>query len=289
MGYHLDPRMPKPEQCVQRYMLERWAASAARQDFRHLSGRHGVDLWRDAAHRHPHRQCAAGARRQAGRARAGMDAQRRRLPAHLVRTELSRRCLRAAEPRLQGRPAAACARAFGGAAGHRACRFASAAGRDRAQGIARDRGARRRGTADRRHDCAWCRCAGIERRHAAGARARHRAVGPAVDHLHLRHDRPVQGRAVVLCPPLQHGGVGAVPQRRRPLHAQPADVPFGRRHAGHRDADPWRLDLGGRRLQHRILLADRQEDRHHHHDPARRDGRLPARSVRRRRTTRTIR
>jgi crotonobetaine/carnitine-CoA ligase len=26
MGYHLDPRMPKPEQCVQRYMLERWAA-----------------------------------------------------------------------------------------------------------------------------------------------------------------------------------------------------------------------------------------------------------------------
>ena len=27
MGYHLDPRMPKPEQCVQRYMLERWAAA----------------------------------------------------------------------------------------------------------------------------------------------------------------------------------------------------------------------------------------------------------------------
>jgi len=26
MGYHLDPRMPKPEACVQRYMLERWAA-----------------------------------------------------------------------------------------------------------------------------------------------------------------------------------------------------------------------------------------------------------------------
>src|SRR5690349_18930712 len=25
MAYHLDPRMPTPEQCVQRYMLERWA------------------------------------------------------------------------------------------------------------------------------------------------------------------------------------------------------------------------------------------------------------------------
>jgi carnitine-CoA ligase len=25
MSYHLDPRMPKPEQCVQRYMIERWA------------------------------------------------------------------------------------------------------------------------------------------------------------------------------------------------------------------------------------------------------------------------
>lgn len=26
MDYHIDPRMPPPEQCVQRYMLERWAA-----------------------------------------------------------------------------------------------------------------------------------------------------------------------------------------------------------------------------------------------------------------------
>jgi crotonobetaine/carnitine-CoA ligase len=26
MSYHLDPRMPAPEACVQRYMLERWAA-----------------------------------------------------------------------------------------------------------------------------------------------------------------------------------------------------------------------------------------------------------------------
>lgn len=26
MGYHIDPRMPKPEQCIQRYMIERWAA-----------------------------------------------------------------------------------------------------------------------------------------------------------------------------------------------------------------------------------------------------------------------
>src|SRR5262245_8174744 len=25
MPYHLDPRMPKPEECVQRYMIERWA------------------------------------------------------------------------------------------------------------------------------------------------------------------------------------------------------------------------------------------------------------------------
>ena len=25
MDYHLDPRMPRPDQCVQRYMIERWA------------------------------------------------------------------------------------------------------------------------------------------------------------------------------------------------------------------------------------------------------------------------
>ena len=290
MGYHLDPRMPKPEAVRPALHAGALGGQAAGQGLRRLSRRHGVDLCRDAAHRHPHRQCAAGARRQAGRARAGMDAQQRRLPAHLVRAELSRRRLRAAQPRLPRRTAAARARALRGAAGHRACRSASAAGRDRAQGI-----------------CArsWCSAASrkpiadmvvhpadvleSERRHAAGAGARHRAVGPAVDHLHVGHDRPVQGRAVVLHPSLQHGGVGAVPRRRRPLHDQPADVPFGRRHAGHRDADPWRLDLDGRRLRHRVLLADRQEDRHHHHHPARRDGRVPAEAPAERRTTRTIR
>lgn len=33
MAYHLDPRMPKPEQCVQRYMLERWAKAQPEKIF----------------------------------------------------------------------------------------------------------------------------------------------------------------------------------------------------------------------------------------------------------------
>lgn len=33
MDYHLDPRMPAPEACVQRYMLERWAAAQPEKVF----------------------------------------------------------------------------------------------------------------------------------------------------------------------------------------------------------------------------------------------------------------
>ena len=97
--------------------------------------------------------------------------------------------------------------------------------------------------------------AGKRRHRPAGAGARDRAVGSAVDHLHQRHHRAVEGRAVVLRPSLQHGDRGAVPLGRRSLHAEPAAVPFRRRDADDRDADPRRLDRDGRRLRHRHVLG----------------------------------
>ena len=33
MDYHLDARMPRPEQCVQRYMIERWARQQPQKVF----------------------------------------------------------------------------------------------------------------------------------------------------------------------------------------------------------------------------------------------------------------
>jgi crotonobetaine/carnitine-CoA ligase len=33
MDYHLDPRMPRPDQCVQRYMIERWARTQPDKTF----------------------------------------------------------------------------------------------------------------------------------------------------------------------------------------------------------------------------------------------------------------
>jgi carnitine-CoA ligase len=33
MDYHLDPRMPRPDQCVQRYMIERWARTQPEKTF----------------------------------------------------------------------------------------------------------------------------------------------------------------------------------------------------------------------------------------------------------------
>jgi carnitine-CoA ligase len=33
MDYHLDPRMPRPDQCVQRDMIERWARTQPKKTF----------------------------------------------------------------------------------------------------------------------------------------------------------------------------------------------------------------------------------------------------------------
>ena len=33
MDYHLDARMPRPEQCVQRYMIERWGRQQPQKVF----------------------------------------------------------------------------------------------------------------------------------------------------------------------------------------------------------------------------------------------------------------
>ena len=114
---------------------------------------------------------------------------------------------------------------------------------------------------------------------AADARTADRAVGHAVDHLHLRDHRPVEGRDVVLRASACDGGFGAVSVRRRPLHGQSADVPLRRRDAGDGDADPRRLDRDGRCLQHRSVLADGAKRRHHDVDPARRHGRLSAQAA----------
>ena len=66
------------------------------------------------------------------------------------------------------------------------------------------------GTAATRARGARPRGAGSERSHAAAARAPDRAVGHPDRDLHLRHHRPVQGRAVVLLPGLVDDGAGGV-------------------------------------------------------------------------------
>jgi carnitine-CoA ligase len=38
MDYHLDPRMPRPDQCVQRYMIERWAREQPEKIFAIFTG-----------------------------------------------------------------------------------------------------------------------------------------------------------------------------------------------------------------------------------------------------------
>ena len=279
MDYHLDPRMPRPDQCVQRYMIERWAREQPDKIFAIFADGEQWTYGRDAGAGDSHGERAARARSQTRRARPGVAAEQCRLPACLVRPQLSRRRVRADQHRLSRQPARACHRLVGSAPDDRACRSLSAAERCRSQGRARTGRARRRPHTARRHQRTSGRRAGERRHQPAAARAADRALGHAIDHLHVRHDGALQGRDVVLRAPSRHGGLGTVPVRRRPLHDQSADVPLRRRDAGHRHADPWRVDRHGGFLQHRSVLADRPQGRHHHLDPARRDGRLSAQAA----------
>ena len=138
------------------------------------------------------------------------------------------------------------------------------------------------------HDDGGARCR--RGRRPAAARARDRALGHPVDHLHLGHDRAVEGRAVVVPAALLDGRrVVLLHRRRRPLPGEPADVPRRRHRGGLRDAGERRLDRPGRRLRHGAVLATVRETRHDHRDPARRDGELPGEAAARPRRTATTR
>ena len=179
---------------------------AAGQGFCELRRRNRVDQCADAGDRNPDRPCLSPPRNPARRPCAGLAAQQRRLSPRLVRSQLSRRRVRADQPRLQREPAAARAEYFGGAPCSRACRSASATWRNRAQISSRSRRARWTSPAGRRADGAWSQCAGKRRCRSPGAGARDRALGSAVDHPDIGDDRPVEGRAVLLRTPIQHGG-----------------------------------------------------------------------------------
>ena len=77
----------------------------------------------------------------------------------------------------------------------------------------------------------------LDERRRRRARCGRRALGSADDDLHVRHDRPVQGRAVHV-PADPHHGLRAVRlhERRRSHPDRPADVPHRRRGFDHRHA-----------------------------------------------------
>ena len=63
MDYHLDARMPRPDQCVQRYMIERWAREQPDKIFAIFADGERWTYAEMQATRDPHRQRAARARR----------------------------------------------------------------------------------------------------------------------------------------------------------------------------------------------------------------------------------
>ena len=127
MDYHLDARMPRPEQCVQRYMIERWAREQPDKLFAIFAD---GEQW-------TYGEMQANAIRTANALRALGVKQGERvlvwLPnsadclRDLVRPQLSRRGVRTDQHRLSRRPARACDRLVGSAADDRACRSLPAA------------------------------------------------------------------------------------------------------------------------------------------------------------------
>ncbi len=111
---------------------------------------------------------------------------------------------------------------------------------------------------------------------AARAGTRHHAVGHPGGDLHLGHDRPVQGRALLL--PAGRLGGACLPCRRfeRPQSRQPAAVPCRRHRRGLSHAGQGRLDRAGRGVRHQQLLGRDAPHAGDLPDTARRNGAVPA-------------
>ena len=260
---HADPRVPARERCVVRYLIDRWAAERGDQPYVIFDGgRH----WTYRELREQVIAIAVGlqrAGREAGRARAVLAAEHARDAAHVLRAQLPRRGVRPDQHGLSRRRARARHREFG-RAGSRSCTATSCRGSRKCKLARLERlvvtGADEvppRAAAGR----AFLDAAG-QRGRPAAARAPDRAVGHAVDHLHVRHDGPVEGRAVVLPAHVHEPGSGglALHRRQRPLPRQHADVPHRRHGAQLRDARARRLDRAARALLDGHVLAARARD-----------------------------
>ena len=219
----------------------------------------------------------AGARRAPGRPRALLAAQRRRCAPGLPGLELSGRRLRAHQHGLQRPAAGACGGALrrppygrprGACAKARHCRPrqpGDPVGRRRP--AARHQGPRRAGRGR----------ASPGGRLARPAGAPDRALGHAIDHLHLRHHGAVEGCPQLVLPRLlelrpRHLAVHHV---GGPLPHQPAALSPGRRDHRLRHALPARLDHAGGVLRDTDVLGDRAPHRGHLGVPARRHGAVP--------------
>ena len=238
MGYHLDPRMPKPEQCVQRYMLERWAAKQPDKVFA---------IYPDGTE-WTYRETQQIASRTANALRALGVKQGERvlswlpngaeclriwfglnyLGAVFVPLNLAYRggLLQHVAWAFRGAAASCmptCSAAWPTSIARRCARSScSAARRSRIAGMIV-------------HGADVLRLSRRRRRRSSSATSRRGTRSPSS----TRRARPARRRAccrptctsttMAVSAPFLGGG--------RPLHGQPADVPFGRRHAGHGDAD----------------------------------------------------
>ena len=206
----------------------------ARQSVRAFRRRNGVDLSPDTGDRAPDRHRPRRARCDARRPRAVVAAQRAGCDPHLVRPQLSRRRLCADQSRLSRRAAGACRRQFGREADRGARRSRRPPRRHRSRGADDGGGAERRGARDpglAMHARDVLQPTDGELPPLA------REIAPwdtQTHHLHLGHDRPVEGRAVrptcssTRWAPSPSTSLGA----GRPLHGQPAAVPCRRHRRG---------------------------------------------------------
>ena len=247
----------------------------AGKDPRHLRRWRGMELCRTAPPRRRQGGGPAKARRAPGRLCCGLAAKRARRADRFLCDQLSRCDLRAVQHRLSRQSAGACRRQFGCQGDDRASRSGRAARRDRSRGAGAARARHeRRGT---RYQSAGGALRRDRRRHTRPAGTPDRAVGHSVDHLHIGHDRPVEGRAVLLSPHvfqrrariLADGGGG------RSLYVRRADLPYRRHGPAVRDARARRVGRADRILLDRAFLGHRTANQIHRGVPARGDGDLP--------------
>ena len=247
----------------------------AGKDPRHLRRWRGMELCRTAPPRRRQGGGPAKARRAPGRLCCGLAAKRARRADRFLCDQLSRRDLRAVQHCLPRQSAGACRRQFRCQGDDRASRSGRAAGRDRSRrsATARHRD-KRRGA---RHRPAGGALRRDRRRYTRSAGTPDRAVGYPVDHLHLGHDRPVQGRFVLLSPHVFECRTGILADGwgGRSLHVRRADLPYRRHGPAVRDARARRVGRADRILLDRAFLGHRTANQIHRGVPARGDGDLP--------------